>query len=278
MKNLSSDNGSVDKELIKLVLKGNKDALETLLSRHKDWIFNIALNMTGNTHDAEDITQEVLIKIVTKLNTFEHRSSFRTWIFRITKNHLLNMKLKTKEGLFSSFDEHKYLLDQLGNDEYDYKNSVERDLLINEVKVECMTGMMLCLSRDQRLIFIMGAVFGVDSKTSAELLEMSPESFRKKLSRARSELKQFMEGNCSLINSENKCKCSKKTSAAIKYGYVDPDSIQFNKDHYDQISSMVKSNDMSVNDVIVLRIQDIYREQPYKIFELKTFSGMMGLN
>jgi RNA polymerase sigma factor (sigma-70 family) len=71
---------------------GDRDALEGLIRRHHSWIYNIAVRMLYHPQDAEDATQEILIKALTRLSSFEGRSSFRTWLYRIVVNHVLNMK------------------------------------------------------------------------------------------------------------------------------------------------------------------------------------------
>ena len=60
-----------DNNLIRRILAGDKKALEKLLLRYKDWIYNIALRMVGNPADADDVTQEVIIKIITRLTTYK---------------------------------------------------------------------------------------------------------------------------------------------------------------------------------------------------------------
>ena len=84
------DNGDI--EHIGNALKGDGKSLEALILRHQSWIYNISLSMTGNMHRAEDITQDVLIKVITKLSTYDaQRASFRTWLYRIVVNHVLTM-------------------------------------------------------------------------------------------------------------------------------------------------------------------------------------------
>ena len=72
-----------DLVLLSRIREGDRDALEALVMRHQAWIYNIVQRMVYLPEDAEDATQEVLIKLVTKLSTFEGRSSFRTWLYRI---------------------------------------------------------------------------------------------------------------------------------------------------------------------------------------------------
>jgi DNA-directed RNA polymerase specialized sigma24 family protein len=67
-----------DQDLIRHIKQGSREALELLIARHQAWIYNIALRMVYNPQDAEDATQEILIKLLTTLSTFEGRSKFRT--------------------------------------------------------------------------------------------------------------------------------------------------------------------------------------------------------
>jgi RNA polymerase sigma factor (sigma-70 family) len=76
---------------------GDREALEAIVRRHQAWIYNIALRMLYHPQDAEDATQEILIKALTRLSSFEGRSSFRTWLYRIVVNHVLNMKRGRRE-------------------------------------------------------------------------------------------------------------------------------------------------------------------------------------
>jgi RNA polymerase sigma factor (sigma-70 family) len=81
-----------DRELVRRAQGGNREALEQLITHHQAWIYNIVLRMVYLPQDAEDATQEILVKLMTKLSTFVGRSSFRTWLYRIVVNHVLNMK------------------------------------------------------------------------------------------------------------------------------------------------------------------------------------------
>ena len=67
-------------------------------------------------------------------------------------------------------------------------------LLVDEARIGCSSGMLLCLDREQRLVYILGEIFGVTDVVGAELLEISRDNFRQKLSRARRDLHSFMHG------------------------------------------------------------------------------------
>src|ERR1043166_8048010 len=92
-----------DQELVGQIRAGSREALETLIKRHQAWIYNIVQRMVYLPEDAEDVTQEILIKVITKLSTFESRNSFRTWLYRIVVNHVLNMKRARAETVGWTF-------------------------------------------------------------------------------------------------------------------------------------------------------------------------------
>lgn len=81
-----------DETLVARANTGDRPALEELIGRHQAWVYNIALRMLWEPADAEDATQEVLLKVITRLSTFQGRSRFRTWLYRIACNHVLGMK------------------------------------------------------------------------------------------------------------------------------------------------------------------------------------------
>ena len=82
---------STDADLIEQAKHGSRDALEKLVLRHQSWIYNIAVRMVFDAQDAEEVTQEVLIKAITRLSTFQGESQFRTWLYRITINTTQNL-------------------------------------------------------------------------------------------------------------------------------------------------------------------------------------------
>src|SRR5436190_7525763 len=96
--------GDVDDiDLVKQSRNGSRAALEKLILRHQAWIYNIAIRMVFQPHDAEEVTQEVLIKAITRLSTFRGESRFRTWLYRIAANHVLNMKRRDAEAQTTTF-------------------------------------------------------------------------------------------------------------------------------------------------------------------------------
>jgi RNA polymerase sigma factor (sigma-70 family) len=213
-----------DQYLVRCVQSGSKEALELLLARHQRWIYNIALRMVSLPQDAEDATQEILVKLLTGLSSFRGESRFRTWLYRVVVNHLLNMKRGRAEARAWTFEHYGRELDGTPDAGLAAPDSERPDvqLLIEEAKIGCTTGMLLCLDREQRLVYVLGEIFGVTDRVGAELLEISRDSFRQKLSRARRDLYNFMQGRCGLVKTSHPCRCARKTRGFIVAGYVDP--------------------------------------------------------
>jgi DNA-directed RNA polymerase specialized sigma24 family protein len=89
---LENSLGDPDEELVAGVKAGYRDQLEHLLTRHLPWLFNLSLRMLHRRADAEDATQEILLKTIKALPEFRGEAKFRTWLYRIAFNHLLSVK------------------------------------------------------------------------------------------------------------------------------------------------------------------------------------------
>src|SRR6516162_10471136 len=159
VENPLAENSSTDHEdqcLVARARSGDRGTLEDIIERHQAWIYNIALRMLFHPQDAEDATQEILIKVLTRLSSFEGRSSFRTWLYRIVVNHLLNTRRSRVEDPAISFRMYGEELDKTPDlDLPDPKDgSPDANLLVTEAMLACTSGMLLCFDREQRLAYI----------------------------------------------------------------------------------------------------------------------------
>lgn len=261
---IAADEGR-DQELVHLAKAGSHAALEELVERHQAWIYNLALRMVHRPEDAKDATQEVLIKLFTRLSTFDGRSSLRTWLYRIVVNHLLNMKRRRAEAREITFAEYGQALDGTPDAELPDPQAVPADvqLLVAEARIGCTSGMLLCLDRGQRLIFILGSIFGVSDAVGAELLELSRDNFRQRLARARRDLQNFMQDKCGLVNSANPCRCAKKTRGFIAAGHVDPNNLRFVRErvtHVRDVAERASEEITGLNSAYA----EVYRDHPFQ--------------
>lgn len=256
---------STDSELIEQSKNGSKLAVEKLVLRHQAWIYNIAIRMVFHPQDAEEVTQEVLVKAITRLCTFKGESKFRTWLYRIAANHVLNMKRRGGETEGQTFSSYADAIN--GTPDLDLPDpktvSVEVPLLVEEAKISCTIGMLLCLDRKQRLIFVLAEIFGVSDTVGSEILEMSPDNFRQSLSRVRRDLYQFMNNQCGLINASNPCRCHKKTKGFIDAGHVDPDNMLFAFQRVNEIRRVAANTSAHVDDFLDQQYAELYRDHPF---------------
>ena len=254
-----------DNELVRRGIQGDRKSLEKLIGRYNDMIYNISARMVQNAADAADITQEVLIKVITKLDTFKHDSSFKTWLYRITVNHILNFKRSPTVRARSAFTRFGERLDAAPNLELTAEDhyGADKALLIAETKQTCMSGMLLCLDKKQRVVFILGELFGFNDRTGSEILEITPANFRMILSRAKRDLYNFMQNKCGLVNINNPCRCAKKTRAFIEAGVVNPSSLRFNGTYLMKIEhvSLQKQNDLE--DLYANEYRQLFLEHTY---------------
>jgi len=253
-----------DQSLVMRARSGDRTALEELVQRHQAWIYNIAVRMLFHPQDAEDATQEILVKVLTSLSSFEGRSSFRTWLYRMVVNHVLNMKRGRAEQAITSFSAYGQAIEDTPDlDLPDPKYmSADANLLVTEAMIACTTGMLLCLDREQRLTYILGEIFGLTDVVAAEVLEITCDNFRQRLTRARRDLRNFMGDKCGLVNRSNPCRCAKKTRGFIEAGDVDPNNLLFTGDRLGAVRDAVPKTYEAIR-TLDNQCAEIYRGHPF---------------
>jgi RNA polymerase sigma factor (sigma-70 family) len=222
-----------DEDLVARALGGSAEDLDLLLRRHEPWIYNVALRILQRAADAEDATQEALLRIVTRLATFRGESAFRTWAYRIAFRRILDHRRSRPEEAVHGFECYgAYLAAAPDGDLADLAATpADTRLLVEEARLSCVLGVLLCLDRDQRLVFVLGELFEVSDAIGAEVLDLSRANFRQRLARARHQLQEFLQGRCGLVDPANPCRCARKTRAFVRDGIVDPARLVFAGPH-----------------------------------------------
>lgn len=227
-----SGKGVTVKESLELLatraVEGDRAALEQLVGGLQHRVYNLALRMLWHPEDAEDATQEILLKIVVHLGGFRGESALMTWALRIAANHLLQVRrgrVEAQELTFSAFGED--LQRGLSDPAAAAADDPEQQLLEQEVKIGCTHAMLLCVDREHRLAYILGEVFELHHEVASEVLAISPAAFRKRLSRARQRIRAFMTEHCGLLSATAPCRCRRRIAPALASGRVDAANLLF---------------------------------------------------
>lgn len=257
-------------DLVTQALKGDKKALEDLILGVKDQVYNLSLRMLLFPEDAQDATQEILIRVITHLSSFEGKSSFRTWAYRVASNYLITERLKRKEQVSSiSFDDYAIQIDTRQSDTVAYtQNEGEINLLEEEVKVSCTHGLLQCLTPDNRLIYILSDVLGFNGVEGAQILGITPVSFRKQLSRSREKVRSFLTAKCGLVNPLNPCRCKRKIDFLIQENMIEPSDLRFAK-HTNRSIDLMQKIDSLDKTLRVFRSVPVLEAPASVLFEVK---------
>lgn len=223
-----TDDGSAAVALAALVEQaqaGDAGALEAVIDAVTDRVYRLALRMATQPADAEDATQEILIRVMTKLSTFRGEAAFTTWVHRVAVNHLLDRKRSPVEEMELTFGAYaEDLLDGLSSRD---SEAPDAELLAEEVRLSCTQAMLTCLNREHRVAYVLDEVFGLPSDEAAEICSVPPATHRKRLSRARERVRRFVAGSCGLVNPEATCRCRGRVDVAVRTGRIEPGNLQF---------------------------------------------------
>ncbi|MDN5215228.1 RNA polymerase sigma factor [Fulvivirgaceae bacterium BMA12] len=232
---------------------GDRDALESVILEIKDMVYHLSLKMLLFADDAQDATQEILVRIITHLSTFKGESRFMTWVYRVATNYLLTVKGKKSHEVAMPFEAYADLIDTGQSDLVTHaKNEGELLLLEEEVKVSCTHGLLLCLNEMSRMVYILGEILEFNSVEGAEILEMTPENFRKQLSRSRVKIRHFLESKCGLVNPGNACRCKRKIDFLVEKQLINPGQLQFAR-HSNRSIDLIEKIDAVHRTVAIFR-------------------------
>jgi RNA polymerase sigma factor (sigma-70 family) len=217
--------------LVALARDGDRESLERLVDCIQRPVYNLALRTLWHPEDAQDATQEILIRVITHLGSFRGDSRFMTWVFRVAANHLITARQSRVEAQAYTFDRFSNELhDGLAEIGEEGEWPPDKALLLEEVKVGCMHGLLTCLDRPHRLAHILGEILEFDGVESARILSISPAAFRKRLSRAREAIIEFTRVHCGLVDPANACRCIRRLPRAQRMQRVNPSALLFADD------------------------------------------------
>lgn len=190
---LSSDfldvQASAEAKAIEEAKKGSAEAFEILYHAHKRRIYSLCLRMTGNTAEAEDLTQEAFLQLFRKIGTFRGEAAFSTWMHRLAVNIVL-MRLRKKGLVTSSLDEpadpdyEGSRTRDFGSEDLALTGSVDRIVLENAIQA---------LPPGYRMIFFLHDVEGYEHQEIAGMMGCSVGNSKSQLHKARMKLRDLLQ-------------------------------------------------------------------------------------
>lgn len=206
---------------------GDQQALGDLCRGLQHLVYRLALQFFSSRQDAEDATQEILVKVITNLASFEGRSKLTTWVYTIAVRHLLRARTGSVEELVGSAEDFGAWLDRHLSSEYEAESEAEYRLLCAEVRIACTYGMLLCLSRELRAAYLLGDLVGMSDTDGSAALGIGAAAFRQRLARARRVMRSIIAGRCGLVDETNPCRCSRQVLPSLQEGIMVRHRLQF---------------------------------------------------
>ena len=185
-----------DRAAVDEVLSGKHDSFRVLVDRHGRKVFGLAYRMTGNEHDADEVVQETFLRCYKRLDSFEARSSFSTWLYRIASNCALDLLAKRKREKMHIV-ENDTREDDLNPEErtLDYASpqpGPERMLLSSELK-QRVADAMKRLTPVERTAFVLRHFEGQSITEIAAVLKIKDEAVKNTVFRAVKKMRTELE-------------------------------------------------------------------------------------
>lgn len=243
---------------------GDTDALEELCRRLQHPMYRLALRFCGTPADAEDAAQEVMIRLVTGLGSFEGRSRFTTWAYTVAMRQLMRTARRFAEASVSGPEGFAAFIDtHAGDPELQPENQVEYDELCADVRLSCTYGMLLCLSREQRAAYLLGDLLGFTDVDGAEICGASRAAFRQRLARARAVMRELMGSRCGLVRESNPCRCPRLVAVSTEMGLLDPDDPQWARHRGVVLPIATSTLDAAAKELdLAEAVAEVYRSDP----------------
>lgn len=181
-----------EKALVTRAKKGDRKAFEILVKRHQNQVYNLICYLMGQAQEAEDLTQEVFIKVYRAIKGFRFKSSFNTWLYRITVNTVYDRLRKRPKYPLQSLDE------PIRTEEGEITRQIPAhspsplEIITAKELQEKISKALDSLSLKLRTIFILREIEDLSYKEIASILGCSEGTVKSRLYRARMELRKLL--------------------------------------------------------------------------------------
>ncbi len=177
-----------DETLVEEVLRGEDQALEDLIERYRSRVYRLAFRFSGEKEDAEEIVQEVFMTLYRKLDQFEGKSSFSTWLYRVAVNTSL-MKLRGQGQA------ERVSIDEIPEEHFQQEEEAQNpdDLIMTEEALARIEKAVGRLPDDFKTVVILRDIEGFSNEETAEILGISAAASKSRIHRARAYLRKRLE-------------------------------------------------------------------------------------
>ena len=180
-----------DHLLIRQIHKGNPDAFDSLVKRYYGSVYNMIAHSVRTHEEREDLIQEIFIKVYRSIGKFRFQASFSTWLFRITRNMLIDRS--RKKSLIQVSTETEEGVSTIGERLEDTRANPEGRFMESDAD-SALRSALVKLDEDHKQILILREMEGLSYKEITEVLGINIGTVKSRLARAREELKiQLME-------------------------------------------------------------------------------------
>jgi RNA polymerase sigma factor (sigma-70 family) len=259
----------IDAALVALAADGNARAVSEIVRALQQPIYGIALRMLLDRHDAEDAAQEALLRVVTRLAQFRGESAFATWAYRIAVSRILDFREHRAAAARFTFD--AFAADLADGLDRDAVERAEDAILHQQLKLVCSRAMLQCLDGDHRIAYVLGDILQLSSAEAAEVLQIEPAAFRKRLSRARASLSEFLGRHCGVVNEAAPCRCHRRLDQALALGRLRPDDVEVDHGGLIELRAQLATIDQ------MKRVTAFYRDEPELVSKRDFVAGIREL-
>ncbi|MFO0552744.1 MAG: RNA polymerase sigma factor [Polyangiaceae bacterium] len=199
-------------------LEGDAKALGRIVRALERPFFALARRMMPTVADAEEATQEALLRVVTHLSSFDRRAKFSTWAFRVAVNQCLDHKSRARR--LPVLESHQIAAEIADGLELEAPERTDDRALLAELKLDCSVAMLRALDVEHRAAYVLGEILELPGEEAAEALDIEPAAYRKRLSRARSTMREVLSEHCGLVDEGNACRCHRRLDQARARGWL----------------------------------------------------------
>ena len=183
----TKEDKATEEALVRDLQNGNLDAYDKLAEIYQKKIYGLSFHLTRNQMDAQDVTQEVLLTLFRKINMFQGKSAFSSWVYRIAVNASY-MKLRTKkkepnvsiDELMPSFNSAGFQQEKI----QDWSENTESLLFTKETR-DVINKAVELLPEKEKVVFLLRDVEGLSSEKAGEILDLTVPAVKSRLHRAR---------------------------------------------------------------------------------------------